>query len=125
MSVLGESLRALSDTRDLYFRQSQMTVFGSVPPLSAILHGDDQARLERQSKCRNDDPAVPTLHAGQAQQDGPPQPPQVCPASFTQNARDVGGREHHGPLSEGEQYAAEQCADGRAYVFDGRGFLAD
>lgn len=30
-----------------------------------------------------------------------------------------------GPLSESEQYDAEQCADGRAYVFDDRGFLVD
>ena len=32
----AQELRALSELRDVYFRQSQMTVFGKVPPLSAI-----------------------------------------------------------------------------------------
>jgi len=32
----AQELRALSEIRDAYIRQSQMTVFGKVPPLSAI-----------------------------------------------------------------------------------------
>lgn len=56
MSILGESLRALSPQREAQFAFSR-TVRNGV---------------------------VPKFPAGQAQQDGPPQPPQVCPASFTQ-----------------------------------------
>lgn len=36
MSATGESLRALSPVRDLYARQSQMTVFGTVPSLRDV-----------------------------------------------------------------------------------------
>lgn len=68
MSTLGEGIRALSDQRELYIRQSAMTVFGTVPPLSA------------------------TFHAGQAQQDGAP-PAAACPAPSTANAR-LGGQEN-------------------------------
>ena len=32
----AQESRALSEIRDAYIRQSQMTVFGKVPPLSAI-----------------------------------------------------------------------------------------
>lgn len=33
---LGEELRALSECRELSFRQSAMTVFGTVPPLRDV-----------------------------------------------------------------------------------------
>lgn len=36
MSATGESLRALSEARDWYARQSQMTVFGTVPSLRDV-----------------------------------------------------------------------------------------
>lgn len=55
---------------------------------------------------------------------GTPLPSRPSPAPITSNAR-LGGQEIHGPLSEGEQYAKDACEDGRAYVFDGRGFLVD
>lgn len=36
MSATGESLRAMSDSRNWYARQSQMTVFGTVPSLQDV-----------------------------------------------------------------------------------------
>lgn len=36
MSLHSESLRALSEARDWYARQSQMTVFGTVPSLRDV-----------------------------------------------------------------------------------------
>lgn len=36
MSATGESLRAMSDSRNWYARQSQMTVFGTVPSLHDV-----------------------------------------------------------------------------------------
>ena len=88
--------KLLCDQRNDYFVQSAATRNGVVAP----------------------------FHAGQAQQAANPPPTAACPASITQSAGETRQREF-GPLSEGEQYAADACEDGRAYVFDGRGFLVD
>ena len=37
----AQELRALSELRDVYFRQSEMTVFGTVPPMSSRAYEPD------------------------------------------------------------------------------------
>lgn len=93
MTALGESLRALSPLREAQFQFSASVRGGVVPDWRKQFigfFGGDRRTPECESKWQRRELPASTLHAGQAQQDGPPQPPQVCPAFSTPTPALVG-----------------------------------